>query len=104
MRRLTWPSQLPWPRVSPLELRGGSFRRAIARELGLARNTVLKYLNAPGAIQPKPRRARGSKLDPYAQHIDRRMADGLENCVRRSCTRSSSTATRPVCRPSTPSC
>ena len=31
--------------------------------------------------RPKPRRARGSKLDPYTGHIDRRMAEGLENCV-----------------------
>ena len=29
-----------------------------------------------------PSRApRGSKLDPYTEHIDRRMAEGLENCV-----------------------
>jgi len=59
----------------------GYSARAIARELGLARNTVLKYLTAPEAIVPKPRPLRGSKLDPYAEHIDRRMGEGLENCV-----------------------
>ena len=59
----------------------GHSARAIARELGLARNTVLKYLRSPDAIRPKPRQPRGSSLDPYAQHIDRRMAEGLENCV-----------------------
>ena len=59
----------------------GHSARAIARELGLARNTVLKYLRSPDAIRPKPRRPRGSTLDPYAQHIDRRWAEGLENCV-----------------------
>ena len=59
----------------------GHSARAIARELGLARNTVLKYLRSPDAMRPKPRPPRGSILDPYAQHIDRRMAEGLENCV-----------------------
>ena len=32
-------------------------------------------------MQPKPRPPRGSMLDPYAQHIERRMAEGLENGV-----------------------
>ena len=59
----------------------GYSARAIARELGLARNTVLKYLTAPETIVPKPRALRGSKLDPYTEHIDRRMRGGLENCV-----------------------
>ena len=59
----------------------GHSARAIAQELGLARNTVLKYLKSPEAMRPKPRPPRGSKLDPYAEHIDRRMAEGLENYV-----------------------
>ena len=59
----------------------GHSARAIARELGLARNTVLKYLRSPEAMRPKPRRPRGSALDLYTQHIDRRWAEGLENCV-----------------------
>ena len=59
----------------------GHSARAIARELGLARNTVLKYLRSPDAMRPKPRRPRGSMLDPYAQHIGHRLAEGLENCV-----------------------
>lgn len=59
----------------------GYSARAIAQELGLARNTVLKYLNSPEATVPKPRRSRGSKLDAYTGHIDRRMGEGLENCV-----------------------
>ena len=64
------------------EMRGaGHSTRAIARELGLARNTVLRYLKSPEAIRPKPRSRRGSKLDPYTEHIDRRLGDGLENCV-----------------------
>ena len=42
---------------------------------------MLKYLNSPEAMRPKPRPPRASKLDPCAEHIDRRMAEGLENCV-----------------------
>ena len=55
--------------------------RAIARDLGLARNTVLRYLKSPDAMLPKPRPSRGSKLDPYTGHIDRRLSKGLENCM-----------------------
>ena len=35
---------------------------------------------SPEAMRPRPRPPRGSKLDPCAEHIDRRMAGGLENC------------------------
>ena len=59
----------------------GRSARAIARDLGLARNTVLRYLNSPEEMVPKPRPPRGSKLDPYTEYIDRRLAEGLENCV-----------------------
>ena len=59
----------------------GHSARTIARELGLARNTVLRYLNSPDAIVPKPRPPRGSKLDSYTEYIDRRLTEGLENCV-----------------------
>ena len=51
--------------------RSGPKSRAIARDLGLARNTVLRYLNSPEAMVPKPRPPRGSKLDPYTEYIDR---------------------------------
>jgi len=60
--------------------RGWSVRR-IARDLGISRNTVRRYLRSPGLPKEKPRRRRGSKLDPYTEHIDRRMGEGLENCV-----------------------
>ena len=59
----------------------GRSARAIAPDLGLARNTVLRYLNSPEAMLPKPRPPRGSRLDPYTEYIDRRLAEGLENCV-----------------------
>ena len=64
------------------ELKGqGYSAREIARTLGLARNTVLGYLKDPEAIVPKARSLRGSKLDPYADYINWRMSEGLENCV-----------------------
>ena len=46
----------------------------------MSRNTVRRYLKSPEAMRPRPRPPRGSRLDPYAEHIDRRMGDGLENC------------------------
>ena len=53
------------------EMKGAGYSgREIARELGLARNTVLRYLKSPEAMRPKPRRPRGSKLDLYTEHID----------------------------------
>ena len=64
------------------ELKGkGYSAREIARSLGLARNTVLRYLNDPEAIVPKVRALRGSKLDAHVDYIDGRMGEGLENCV-----------------------
>ena len=63
------------------ELKGaGCSIRGIAKGLGIARNPVRRYLNTPEALRPKPRPLRGSKLDPYLDYIDRRMAEGLENC------------------------
>lgn len=59
--------------------RGWSVRR-IARDLGISRNTVRRYLRSPGLPKEKPRRRRGSKLDPYAEYIDRRLDEGLYNC------------------------
>ncbi len=64
------------------ELKGkGYSAREIARSLGMARNTVLRYLNDPEAIVPKARSLRGSKLDAHVDYIDGRMGEGLENCV-----------------------
>ena len=64
------------------ELRGaGHPIREIARELDISRNTVRRYLKSPEAMRPKARPSRGSKLDPYTEYIDRRMSEGLDNCV-----------------------
>ena len=38
-------------------------------------------LKSPEAMRPRPRSRRASKLDPYTEYVDRRMSEGLENCV-----------------------
>ena len=55
--------------------------RGIAGDLGIARNTVRRYLKSPEAMRPKIRPRRKSKLGPYTEYVDRRMGEGLENCV-----------------------
>jgi transposase len=55
--------------------------RAIARELRLSRNTVRKYLRAPGIPRYTSRPPRPSKLDAYRDHIRTRLAAGVENAV-----------------------
>jgi transposase len=53
--------------------------RAIARELGLSRNTVRKFLRGAPDLQPRPRRP--SKLDPFAEQIRQWVSeDHLYNC------------------------
>ena len=48
------------------EMKGaGRSVRGIAGELGIARNTVRRYLKSPEAIRAKPRPQRASKLEPY---------------------------------------
>ena len=64
------------------EMRGRGYSiRGIARELGISRNSVRKYLRSPGVPRAKPPPRRASKLDAYAGYIERRLREGLENCV-----------------------
>ena len=55
--------------------------RAIARRLDISRNTVRKYLRAPRLPVAKPRPRRPSKVDPFRDHVRRRLAAGVENCL-----------------------
>ena len=64
------------------EMKGaGRSIQGIANDLGIARNTVRRYLKSPEALLPKARARRASKLDPYTEYVDRRLDEGLENCV-----------------------
>ena len=64
------------------ELKGeGRSIRAIARDLGVSRNSVRKYLRSPQVPQAKEQTPRGSKLDPYKEYLRERLAESLENCV-----------------------
>jgi len=53
--------------------RQGKSIRAISAELGIARNTVRKYLRSAQAPKMKARPARASKLDGYRQYIRMRI-------------------------------
>ena len=55
--------------------------RAIARDLGVSRNSVRKYLRSPQVPRAKEPTPRGSRLDPYKEYLRERLAEGLENCV-----------------------
>jgi transposase len=59
----------------------GASVRTIARTLGIARNSVRKYLRAPEVPKPPPRPQRGSKLDPYSDYLHEQLARGVDNCV-----------------------
>jgi transposase len=52
--------------------------RAIARRLGLARNTVRRFANAadPDELLVGRRTCRTSILDPYKPHLNQRLAEG----------------------------
>jgi transposase len=64
------------------ELHGqGMSIRGIAEEWGISRNTVRVYLRATGVPRPKPRRPRGSKLDPHQVYLQPRLEAGVVNCV-----------------------
>jgi transposase len=66
--------------IHDLAVQGKSIQ-GIARELGISRNTVRKYLRHPEAVFPKPREPRPSKLDPYKEQIRKWvMEDHCTNC------------------------
>jgi transposase len=64
------------------ELHGeGQSIRAIARMLGLSRNSVRKYLRSEEIPKPRPRPPRSSKLAPYHGYVHQRLGEGVDNCV-----------------------
>ncbi|GAA0915723.1 ISL3 family transposase [Nonomuraea longicatena] len=65
-------------------LAAGAGLKTIARELGLARNTVRRYAHAAGPDELLAGRWTGrvSILDPFKPHIDQRFAQGCTNARR----------------------
>ena len=64
------------------ELKGeGRSIRALAKDLGVSRNSVRKYLRSPQVPKAKEQVPRGSKLDPHKEYLRERLAEGLENCM-----------------------
>ena len=64
------------------ELKGeGLSIRGISTRLGISRNTARKYLRASELPKAKPRPKRVSKLDPYKDYLERRLGEGVTNCV-----------------------
>lgn len=59
----------------------GESIRGIAAAVGISRNTVRKYLRTPGLPTAKKRRKRSTLLEPFADYLRERLADGVENCV-----------------------
>lgn len=55
--------------------------RQITKVLGISRNTVRKYLREPGIPAMRPRPSRSSKLAPFEEHLERRLSEGVDNCV-----------------------
>lgn len=58
--------------VRVLARRGGKVKQ-IARELGVSKNTVKRYLRDPEACRYKPRAPRPSKLDGYVEYLGQRV-------------------------------
>ena len=59
----------------------GLTQRAIARELGLTRKTVRRFLQATEFPEQAPRRRR-TALEPYREYLENRWADGCHNASR----------------------
>jgi transposase len=55
--------------------------RRIARELGMSRRTVMRYLRCETCPDWNPGRLRWSQVDAHREWIDARLADGVTNIV-----------------------
>jgi transposase len=61
--------------------RQGHSERRIARELGMSRKTVRRYLRRQSCPDWMPGRPRRSQVDAHREWIDARLAEGLTNVV-----------------------
>jgi transposase len=61
------------------EAKKGKSPYRIAKEQGISKNTVKKYLKAKEV--PAKSHKRGSMLDPFKSQIDQMIGDGIYNCV-----------------------
>ena len=64
--------------VKDLRQSGMSIRQ-IAGQLGLHRRTIRKYLRSESFPEPAARGLRGSRVDRYAEYLERRMEEGGQN-------------------------
>ncbi len=68
-----------WLQIRLLREKGMSISD-IARELGIDRKTVRRYLASGEPPRPGPRSERSSKLDPHKDYLRRRIEQGCVNC------------------------
>src|SRR6201987_4149857 len=61
--------------------RHGKSIREIARETGVARNTVRRYLRDEEAARYKPRPPRSTKLGPFKAYITERLASAAPEWI-----------------------
>ena len=57
----------------------GKTAYAISQELGISKNTALRYM--ADDVPARPKYCRASKLDPFKAKIDALMEQGIFNCV-----------------------
>lgn len=61
--------------------RQGAGIRAISRHLHLSRNTVKKYVRAEAFPERRPEPQRVTIVDPFAEHLAKRWAEGCHNAL-----------------------
>jgi len=61
--------------------RHGKGIREIARQMGISRNTVRRYLRAEKATRYKPRAARPAKLDPFRAYVIARQRSAVPDRI-----------------------
>lgn len=65
--------------------RHGKGVRAIARETGVSRNTVRRYLRDEAAVRYKARPVRATKLDPFKGYVSQRLDAAAPERIPRRC-------------------